>query len=112
MAARWGPRSRKNFASGRDTTGGASGRYTTGGVSRPRTTRSHDLEASPSTGFSGRAAHVGAAFSVGIASDASAMHDVKYALDAPPSTGLSGRAAHVGAAFRSASQATPRPCTT
>jgi hypothetical protein len=39
------------------------------------------------------------AFSVGIAGDASAMHDVKYGLDAPPSTGLSGRAAHVGAAF-------------
>ena len=67
----------------------------------------YGLDAPPSTGLSGRPAHVGAAFSVGIASDASAMHDVKYGLDAPPSTGLSGRAAHVGAAFRSASQATP-----
>jgi hypothetical protein len=50
-------------------------------------------------GISGRAAHVGATFSVGIASDASSLSVLSLAAQALVALGISGRAAHVGATF-------------
>src|SRR5207244_238165 len=53
----------------------------------------------PTAGISGRAAHVRAAFLVGIASYALVQALFACRHGAVPAAGISGRAAHVGAAF-------------